>query len=96
MTETLYTFTITGPSVTLSTRVVQADITAAFWGDEVPEPLTIDDITGLVECFPENSPVTWDYEYGFGTFTTRVEVGDETCKLGCYIELVTAPDGLTP
>jgi len=89
MTETKFTFTITGPTW-LGT---EGDVTDDVWGDEVPEPLTRDEITGLVECFSENSPVTWEESaYGtWGNFTSPVAPDfDEIGNYSITLDEVTA------
>jgi len=96
-TEPKYAFTITGPSASFGTWQEDADVTDAYWGDEVPEPLTLEEITGLVECFPENGPVTWHLADGFGTFTTLADYIDTGVrKMPCSISLVAVTDEVVP
>ena len=85
ITKTKFNFTITGPSRSFGVWHDDTDVTEAFWGDEVPEPLTQAEIIGLVGCFSENSPIAWgDTTYGtWGTFTSPVD--PDIGELGTYL-----------
>jgi hypothetical protein len=54
--NTLYEFAIIGPVGAYN----ESDVTADYWGRASEIPLTREEIGELIECFSENSPVTWE------------------------------------
>jgi hypothetical protein len=54
--NTLYEFAIIGPVGAWN----EGDVTADYWGKASESPLTREAIGQLIECFSENTPVTWE------------------------------------
>ena len=85
MEPTKYNFTVTGPSRSFGTWHSDVDVTEDFWGDFVPEPMTLAEISDLVGLESENGPVVWgESTYGrqVGTFTSPADPDDD--EVGTY------------